>query len=222
MPISRTPSSGLAAVERISEEFRTSSKGEPTNDTYHIAVRAKFTTETVGSSAIIGINCVLHGQAYHQSNDMPSNFQRMGEDDSLRGAAVAQHADALSTEVDVMPPARRMENLALERPDALQLWDSRHDQHADGRHEGRRMRQPFLARTHVARLNTPHIRICIPLGLVDRRVKPTVGAQAVLVDDAVHIFQNFRLRGDRSIPVRFRVCGEGVEVDWDVGAASLE
>ena len=56
------------------------------------------------------------------------------------------------------------------------------------------MGQLFLARTHVARLNTPHIRICIPLGLVDRRVKPTVGAQAVLVDDTVHIFQNFRLR----------------------------
>lgn len=84
------------------------------------------------------------------------------------------------------------------------------------------MRQPFLARTHVARLNAPHICICIPLGLVDRGVKPAVGAQAVLVDDTVHIFQNFGLRGDRPIPVRFRVRGEGVKVDWDVGAASLE
>lgn len=84
------------------------------------------------------------------------------------------------------------------------------------------MRQLFIARTHIARLNTPHIRICIPLSLVDRCVKPAVGAQAMLVDDTVHIFQNFRLRGDRSIPVRFRVCGEGVEVDGDVGAASLD
>lgn len=82
------------------------------------------------------------------------------------------------------------------------------------------MRQLFLARTHVARLNTPHIRICIPFGLVDRCVKPTVGAQAVLVDDTVHIFQNFWLCGDRLIPVRFRVCGQRVEVNWDVGAAS--
>ena len=84
------------------------------------------------------------------------------------------------------------------------------------------MRQLFLARTHVARLNTPPICICIPLCLVDRCVKPAVGAQAVLVDNTMHIFQNFRLRGERSIPVRFWVSGEGVEVDWDVGAASLD
>lgn len=84
------------------------------------------------------------------------------------------------------------------------------------------MRQLFIARTHVACLNTPHIRIRIPLSLVDRCVKPTVGAQAMPVDDTVHIFQNFRLRGDLSIPVQFRICGEGVEVNWDIGAASLD
>lgn len=84
------------------------------------------------------------------------------------------------------------------------------------------MRQLFLARTHVVCLNTPEIRIWIPLGLVDRCVKLTMGAQAILVDDTVHIFQNFWLRGVESIPVRFRVRGEGVEVDWDVGSASLD
>lgn len=58
--------------------------------------------------------------------------QRMGLNDSLRGAAIAQYTDALSTEVYVMPPARRMKHLAFERLDALQLWDSGHIQHADG------------------------------------------------------------------------------------------
>lgn len=63
---------------------------------------------------------------------MLSNFCRMGENDNLRGAAVTQHADALSAEVYVMPPARRMKHFALERLDALQLWHSRHNQQADG------------------------------------------------------------------------------------------
>ena len=35
-------------------------KVELTAGTYHIAVRAKFTTLTLGSSAMIGINCVLY------------------------------------------------------------------------------------------------------------------------------------------------------------------
>ena len=56
----------------------------------------------------------------------------MGEKDCLRGAAIAQHAYVLTTEVYVVPPARRMEHLAFERLDALQFWDSRHNQHADG------------------------------------------------------------------------------------------
>ena len=67
-----------------------------------------------------------------RESDDVSNFERIGKNDSLRGAAVAQHADALSMEVYVVPPARGMENLALERLDALQLWDSRHNQYADG------------------------------------------------------------------------------------------
>jgi hypothetical protein len=113
--------------------------------------------------------------------------------DHLRGAAVAQHADALSAKVDVVPPARRMEHLALERLDPLQLWNSRHDQHVDGQHEGRRVKKLLLLarRAHVTRLDTPQIRVCIPFGLVDGRVKAAVVAQAVLVDDAMHIVQNF-------------------------------
>ena len=95
-------------------------EGELTSCTYHIGVRAKFTTVTVGSSAIIGINCVLRRQACQWSDDVhDSDFQRTTENDSLRGAAVAQYANALSTEVYIVPPARRMENLALERLDAL-------------------------------------------------------------------------------------------------------
>jgi hypothetical protein len=65
MPISRTPSNDLSTVERNSEGLRISPKGEPTSEICHIAVRAKFTTVTVGSSVIIGINCVLHRQAYY-------------------------------------------------------------------------------------------------------------------------------------------------------------
>lgn len=141
---------------------------------------------------------------------------------SLRGTAIAQYTNPLSAEVDVVPPARRMENLALERLYPLQVRKSRHVQHADGRHEGGRVRELRLARAHVARLDAPQIRIRVPLGLVDGRVEAAVGTQAVLVDDAVHVFQNFGLRGKRVVPVRFWVCREGVEVDGDVRATSLD
>ena len=123
-----------------------------------------------------------------------------------------------------MPPAGRMEYLALKRLDTLQHRKAGHDQHADGRHEGRRVKELLLlARSaHVARLDTPQIRICVPLGPVDGRVKAAVGAQAMLVDDALHIVQNFGLRAVPAIPVWFGVCGEGVEVDGNVGATSLD
>jgi hypothetical protein len=153
-----------------------------------------------------------------------SNVPIAKRNDHLRRATVAQHADALPAEVDVVSPAGRMEHLSLERLDTLQLWDAGHDQHADGRHDGRRVRELLLlARSaHVARLDTPHIRVCIPLGPVDGRVKAAVGAEAVFVEDAVHIVQNFGLRAVPAIPVRFWVRGEGVVVDGNVGATSLD
>ena len=69
-------------------------------------------------------------------------------------------------QVDIVPPARRMEHLALERLDSLQLREFWHDQYADGGYEGRRMSHLHLAGAHVACFDAPNVCIYIPLGLV--------------------------------------------------------
>ena len=84
------------------------------------------------------------------------------------------------------------------------------------------MKELRLARAHVARLDAPQIRIRVPLGLVDGCMEAAVGTQAVLVDDAMHIFQNFGLPGERVVPVWFGVRGEGVEVDGYIRTTSLD
>src|SRR5260221_3636549 len=117
----------------------------------------------------------------------------MVENDCLRRAAVAQHADTLSAEVDVMSPAGRMKHLSLEQLDSLYVGEARCDKHADSRHEGSRIRELLLARTHVARLNAPHVRICVPLCFVHGGMETAVGTQVVLVDHAMHVLQNFWL-----------------------------
>lgn len=132
----------------------------------------------------------------------------MAENNSLRRAAVTQHADTLSTEIDIVPPVCRMKHLALERLDSLYFWVARDDQYADGGHESSRVRELLLARTHITRLDAPHIRVRIPLGLVDRRMELAVGTQGVLVDHAAHILQYFGLCAVRVAPVRVRVGGE--------------
>ena len=134
----------------------------------------------------------------------------------LRRTAVTQHTDTLSVEVDVVPPERRMERLSLERLDSLQLWEARHDQHPNCRHECRRTRQLLLSCTHVARLDAPHVRVCIPLGLVDRRMEAAVRAQAVFVRHLLHILQDLGLKAVRAFPIGFGVRGERVEVDGDI------
>lgn len=146
----------------------------------------------------------------------------MSEDNSLRRAAVAQHADTLSVEVDIVSPAGRMKHLTLERLYSLQVREARYVKRADGRYEGCRLGELLLARAHVAGLDVPHVRTSVPFGLVDRRVEPAVGTQSILVDHATHIRQNFGLHAVRVTPVRFRVCGEGVEVNGNVRGATLE
>jgi hypothetical protein len=42
--------------------------------------------------------------------------------------------------------------------------------------------------------------------MVDGRAELAVGTQAVLVDHAVHVLQDFWLRGVRVTPVRFWIC----------------
>ena len=79
-------------------------------------------------------------------------------------------------QIDIVIPARRMEHLALERLDSLQLRDARYDQYADGRHEGRRVSHLLLAGAHVAYLNAPYFCSRIPFSLVDRRMKTAVFA----------------------------------------------
>lgn len=61
------------------------------------------------------------------------------------------------------------------------------------------------------------------LGLVDGRVEPAVGTQAVLIGDTVRVFQDLWLRAMRVIPVRLRVSGEGVlEVNENIGGTALK
>jgi hypothetical protein len=146
----------------------------------------------------------------------------MTEDNSLRRAAVAQHADTLSVEVHVVSPAGRMKHLALERFGSLQVREARYGQCADGSHEDCRVRELLLARTHVAGLDAPHVRICVPLGLFDRSMEPAVGTQSIFVDHATHIFQNFWLRTVGVTPVRFWVGGEGIEVNGNIRGTTLE
>lgn len=134
----------------------------------------------------------------------------------LRRRAITQHTDTLSVEVDVVPPERRVEHVSLERLDSPQFREARHDQQANGGHEDRRARLLLLACAHVARLDAPHVRICIPLGLVDRRMKPTVGAQTAFVRHLLHILQDLGLKAVGAFPIRFGVRRERVEVDGDI------
>jgi hypothetical protein len=53
-------------------------------------------------------------------------------------------------------------------------------------------------------------------------VEPAVGTESILVDHATHVRQNFGLHAVRVTPVRFRVCGEGVEVNGNIRGATLE
>ena len=84
------------------------------------------------------------------------------------------------------------------------------------------VREVFLARANVVRLDAPHVRVCFPLGLVDGRMEQAVGTQAVHIDHATQMLQNFRPCGVRVIPVRFRVGGEGVKVSENVRITVLE
>jgi hypothetical protein len=168
---------------------------ELTPGTYHVAVRAKFTTVTVWSFDMIGIICDLC------TNGSPSGRRCHGcgpinarpRTHSLRRASVAQNPDTLSTEVDIVPPAGRMKHLALERLYSLQVRDARYGKRADGRNEGCRARELLLACAQVARFYAPDVRVSIPLGLVDRRMEPAVGTQSILVHNAPHVLQNFWL-----------------------------
>ncbi len=108
-------------------------------------------------------------------------------------------------QINIVIPARRMEHLALERLDSLQLWEARYDQHADGRYEGRRVRHVLLAGAHIAYLKAPQICRRIPFGLVDRRMETTMFAYAALFRYSSHVLQNLWLRAMRVLPIRLRV-----------------
>ena len=99
----------------------------------------------------------------------------MFEENSLRRAAVAQHGDTLSVEVDFVSPAGRMKHLTLERLYPLQVREARYVKRADGRYEDRRLGELLLARAHVACLDAPHVRSSVPFCLVNGRVEPAVG-----------------------------------------------
>jgi hypothetical protein len=146
----------------------------------------------------------------------------MFEENSLRRAAVTQHADTFSVEVDIVSPASRMKHLTLERLHSLQGREARYVKHADGWYESCRLGELLLTRAHVAGLDAPHVRTGVPFGLLNRREEPAVGTQPILVDHATHIRQNLGLHAVRVTPVRFRVGGEGVEVNGDVRGATLE
>lgn len=146
----------------------------------------------------------------------------MFEDNSLRRGAVSQHADTLSMEVDIVSPAGRMIHLTLKPLNSLQVREARYVKCADGRYEGCRLGELLLTRAHVVGLDAPHVRTSVPFGLVNRRVEPAVGTESILVDHATHVRQNFGLHAVRVTPVRFRVCGEGVEVNGNIRGATLE
>ena len=120
-----------------------------------------------------------------------------------------------------MPPARRMEQCALERLDSLQLRELGYKKHSDCRYKGCCASYLRCAGAHVACFNAPHFCIRIPLSFVQRRVEPTMSAKAVLVRYFMYIVQNFGLGTVAILPIRFEVRGERVKVDVDIGGTAL-
>jgi hypothetical protein len=101
-----------------------------TAGTNHIFVRAKLITLTVGSFDMAGINWDLRGGIVH--------FLRLKEGMSnVRRTSVSQNANTLPMQIDIVPPARRVEQHAFERFDSLQLWKLGNQQHADGGYKSR-------------------------------------------------------------------------------------
>ena len=124
-------------------------------------------------------------------------------------------------QVDIMPPARRMEHFAFKRLHSRYFREFGYNQHTDGGYKRRRASHMRLPGAHIACFNTPNIRIRIPLSLVERRVETTMWAQVVLVRYFMHILQNFWLRAMSVFPIWFEVRREGVEMDGNIGSTAL-
>jgi hypothetical protein len=102
---------GFALREFKSERFCSDAEGDLRWYKPHPSA-CEIDDATVGSFDMIGINWDLRRGVAHLAR-----FKE-GKNDARR-TSVTQNTNTLSMQVDIMPPARRMEHFAFERFDSL-------------------------------------------------------------------------------------------------------
>ena len=130
-------------------------------------------------------------------------------DDLDRRSAGADHRHPLAGQVDVVVPARRVEDLALEGVDAFDVGQPRLGQAAGADDQG--LRDPGAVR----RTHGPALGVVVPRRVLGGRVEDEAVERSRLRGDLLDVVLDLRLRGVGARPVvgRERV---GVELARDV------
>lgn len=139
-----------------------------------------------------------------------------------RRASVPNHADALASERNVVPPPRRVPSLASERLDALELLrETRVQKPTGGAEKDASPDGATRARLDVLEQDVVRLRVLVPRRAHDLRPETRVRAQASFRPEGLAVRAQLLLRRVVGLPVGIQRAGERVPVSADVGAAAL-
>ena len=148
----------------------------PTSGIYHIGVRQKWTTLTVGSAEMMGTNWVLYGISISEEA-----FQKIREQD-IRGASVPNNSHPLPAQNEVMIPPRGMEAHSLEpfQPNTSELRRIRLSQDADRRYQYLGPDVSLHTRLAIFCVNLPQFLIHVPCSRVHVGIEANGRTEIVL------------------------------------------